>query len=284
MKRRHSFRNCLSLCIALALFACQASQPTKPDLDQNWPAGQTDSGSDSVVILSYNIHHGQGTDDVFDLPRLAQIILGSNADLVALQEVDVRTQRAGGVDQAAELARLTQMHVSFAKAIDFSGGEYGDAVLSRYPIVATQNLSLAAEPHHETRSAAVVIVALPQSGRQIRFVSTHLDHTSDSADRIAQAKQLLERLYTGPQSDLPTIVVGDMNAQPGSEPMKVFRRKLKSAAPTGTLTYPADQPTIQIDWILMSASHPWVVRDFGVLPETVASDHRPLWARLQLPH
>ncbi len=53
-------------------------------------------------ILTYNIHHGEGTDGRFDLARIAGVINGQRPDLVALQEVDRRTTRASGVDQAAE--------------------------------------------------------------------------------------------------------------------------------------------------------------------------------------
>ena len=80
-------------------------------------------------VLSYNIHHGQGTDGRFDLARLAEVIDRLEPDLVALQEVDHRTRRAKGVDQAAELGRLTGMHSWFGKAMDFSGGGYGDSPL-----------------------------------------------------------------------------------------------------------------------------------------------------------
>jgi endonuclease/exonuclease/phosphatase family metal-dependent hydrolase len=70
-----------------------------------------------VRVLSYNIHHGAGTDGELDLPRIANVIRRLKPDLVALQEVDKKTQRSRGVDQAAELGRLTGMHAVFGKAI-----------------------------------------------------------------------------------------------------------------------------------------------------------------------
>ena len=62
-----------------------------------------------VRVLTYNIHHGEGLDGRIDLPRQAAIMTSAAPDLVALQEVDRGTARAGGVDQLAELARLTGM-------------------------------------------------------------------------------------------------------------------------------------------------------------------------------
>ena len=101
------------------------------------------------------------------------------------------TQRAGGVNQAAELARLTGMEVLFGEAIPYSGGSYGDAVLSRLPIEAELIWKLPAEPQHEERVAVGILVRLP-SGERIRFLGTHLDHTRDPSDRVRQAQSILE--------------------------------------------------------------------------------------------
>ena len=91
---------------------------------------------DEIRVLTYNIHHGEGVDGKFDLPRIADVIKLASPDLVALQEVDQGTARASGVDQPAELARLTGMKVVFGRNIDFQGGGYGTAVLSRLPVKA----------------------------------------------------------------------------------------------------------------------------------------------------
>src|ERR1700674_4525771 len=79
-------------------------------------------------VLTYNIHHGQGTDGRFDLSRLAGVMKRVQPDVVALQEVDRGTERSGGVDQLAELERLTDMHAEFGKTMDYSGGRHGGGV------------------------------------------------------------------------------------------------------------------------------------------------------------
>ena len=71
-----------------------------------------------VRVLTYNIRHGQGMDGRVDLSRVADVIRRLEPDVVALQEVDQATTRAGGVDQAAELGRLTGLHSAFGKAMD----------------------------------------------------------------------------------------------------------------------------------------------------------------------
>ena len=88
----------------------------------------------SLRVLTYNIHIGKGLDGKLDLERIARVIRDSKADVVALQEVDVKTRRTENVDQAAELARLTNMHVHFGKAMDHDGGAYGVAILSRFEL------------------------------------------------------------------------------------------------------------------------------------------------------
>ena len=234
-------------------------------------------GAQPLVVLSYNIHHGEGVDGVFDLARLAQLIVDSGADLVALQEVDVGTSRASGVDQAAELGRLSGMHVAFGRAIDFAGGQYGDAVLSRWPIEGVQRIALPAAPDHELRVAVAVTVSPPDGGLRLRFVSTHLDHTTDPADRVAQVGELNARLLP---AALPTLLVGDLNAQPDSKPMA---RLLDAGwlAADGDLapTYPSDMPERKIDWVLLAPGSVGRVGEARVLHEPVASDHCPLLAR-----
>lgn len=232
-----------------------------------------------VHVLSYNIHHGEGTDGLFDLERQAAVILDSGADLVALQEVDAGTTRSSGVHQAEELARLTGMYVSFGEAIPFAGGSYGDAVLSRWPILKAEHIALPAAPNHEARIAVSVEVQVP-GGPRIRFVGTHLDHTKNPADRIQQAQALNEVLLP---ATLPTLLVGDLNAQPLSSPMVTlmeagWQMADESLAPT----FPSDQPERKIDWILQAPGFRTNLSKPKVLMEPIASDHCPYQATWSL--
>ena len=88
----------------------------------------------TLRVLTYNIHHGEAMDKKFDYQRLAKVINDLSPDIVALQEVDVGTERAGGVDQAALLGKLCRMHHAFGPAMPYQGGQYGEAILSRFPI------------------------------------------------------------------------------------------------------------------------------------------------------
>ncbi len=102
-------------------------------------------------VVSYNIRNGH--DVRHDMSLLAADILSVGADIVGLQEVDVGTSRAGGRDTLDELARaLGWEHCAFCRAIDFAGGQYGTAILSRYPINAFEIIPLPTPASAEGRS------------------------------------------------------------------------------------------------------------------------------------
>jgi endonuclease/exonuclease/phosphatase family metal-dependent hydrolase len=233
-----------------------------------------------VRVITYNIHHGEGTDGQFDLPRIARVIQQFEPDLVALQEVDVKTARSGGVDQAAELGKLTGMNVAFGKAMDYSGGQYGEAILSRYPLQSTKNYALPFTEGREPRAAISARVRLGESGPEILFVGTHLEH-ADAALRLRQAQHLARELAA--VEGVPALLTGDLNAVPDSPPMRALLRSWADAgADHPAPTCPAAAPTARIDYILFRPADRWRVVEYRVIEEKVASDHRPVAAVLEL--
>jgi hypothetical protein len=87
--------------------------------------------ADALRVVSYNIRHGRGNDDVVDLERTARVLRALSPDIVGLQEVDERATRSGGVPQAVRLGELLGMHHAFGRFMDYQGGAYGLAILSR---------------------------------------------------------------------------------------------------------------------------------------------------------
>ena len=85
-------------------------------------------------VMTYNIHHGEGLDGKVDLLRIAELIKRECADLVALQEVDKGVERTARRDFPDELAALTSLTYVFSNNYHFQGGEYGNAVLTRFPV------------------------------------------------------------------------------------------------------------------------------------------------------
>lgn len=237
-----------------------------------------------IKVMSYNIHIGNPPSEAAssrNLQAIADVINLQKPDLVALQEVDVNTTRSGkGIDQAKELAKLTGMHYFYAKAIDYQGGQFGDAVLSRLPIIESKRYELSVTPElgGELRSVAMVVVE--KDGIRFNFASTHLDHLSSDANRDHQAKELINHIKV---LDKPLIVAGDLNAQPTHNAIKILQQQLTYACTSNCpLTFPAVNPNRTIDYIMLNMPEKFVVKDYRIINETYASDHLPVMATIEL--
>lgn len=242
-------------------------------------AQQSTDSKRIIRILSYNIFHGETLNHDFDLERIAGVIRSVSPDVVALQEVDFKTNRAKSMDLVTRLGYLTNMLPLFGKAMKYDGGEYGEGILSRFSFKETLNNPLPHSQRNEPRAALEAVVELP-SGDEIIFIGTHLDHTRDQADRIAQAKRI-NRLFK--KNKKPTILAGDLNATPESEPMRILFRFWTDASARNPLpTFPSSEPRRRIDYVLFRPANRWRVLETRVIDEKIASDHCPLLVVLEL--
>jgi endonuclease/exonuclease/phosphatase family metal-dependent hydrolase len=230
-------------------------------------------------VLTYNIHHGEGMDGQFDLARLAEVMLRTEPDLIALQEVDRRTARAGGVDQLAELERLTGMYGAFGKAMDFQGGAYGVAVLSRFPVLQVQNRALPGSPDREPRTGLTVDVALEGAGPRLHFTSTHLDQGRDLTSRLEQAGYL--NVVLAGDDGTPGVLAGDMNSQADTEVMKLLTERWTDMFVAPAPPAPTDRPMRRVDYVLVRPAPMWRTVDSQIIDDRVASDHRPVLVVLE---
>jgi endonuclease/exonuclease/phosphatase family metal-dependent hydrolase len=239
----------------------------------------------AIRVITYNIHHGEGTDRKFDLPRIANLLLAEKPDIIALQEVDQKTRRASGVDQPAELARLTGMQAVFGRNIDFEGGGYGTAVLSRLPVRSSESIKLKSYYPPTAQNAeqrGVQVLEIGENGKtELLFLCTHLDYRPPDDERMNSAITINELIKK--RGDLPAIIAGDLNAKPDSRPIREFEKEWKIAAADAPLvTFPADKPDRWIDYVMYRPAERWTVEEVRVLDELVASDHRPVLAVLRL--
>ena len=232
-----------------------------------------------MTVLTYNIHHAEGTDGKLDLERIATIIRSQKPDLVALQEIDDKTERVGGLAEAAELGRLTGMHHVFGKAMDYRGGGYGQAVLSRWPIAQHKVHQLPQRANREPRILLTARIAAPHG--DIVFATTHLDHQLEEV-RLEQA-MAINKLLPAKDGAL-TILCGDFNAAPESGTMKaVFKHWTDTAGDKASPTIPSREPSRRIDYILARAGQGTVkTLRSEVLNEPIASDHRPVVATIEI--
>ena len=232
----------------------------------------------SPRVASYNVRRGFGMDNRTNLTRTADTLRGFDADLIGLQEIDVNAERSGVQNQAWRLGQELGMHSAFAKFLDFQGGQYGLAILSRYPIQRIERIEL--PEGNEPRTALAIDLLLPDD-TVITAVNIHFDWVRDDGFRFQQAERLHDALS---QWNRPFVLTGDFNDQPGSRTIELFRDLATEADKpmTASGTYPANKPEIEIDFIFAGPSEQWEVGPSRVVDEPVTSDHRPVLTTLRL--
>ena len=221
------------------------------------PLPEPDRSRRVLRLVTWNILGGRGTDGSHPHTALAVAMRRLNPDAIALQEVDVKTKRARGVDLPARLAELTGMQARFAEAMPHQGGSYGEAILTKLTIAREQRLALAAPAGHEPRAALVLDLTAPFLTKPFRFAGIHLDHQSDAV-RAAQVKELLDRLDP-PDKSTPSILSGDFNASHRDASLAPLLASSLAPAPKDAATWPADKPAEAIDHFFLRPAAAWRV-------------------------
>jgi endonuclease/exonuclease/phosphatase family metal-dependent hydrolase len=242
-----------------------------------------------VRILTYNVHRCVGTDGRLDVGRIAAVIAAQDPDIVALQEVDVRRARTGGVDQVEEIARRLGMSSHFHAALTIEEEEYGDAILTDLPERLVKSGPLpgyAPLPRLEPRGA--LWVAIQAGEAELQVVNTHLGLVP--REQMLQARALAGPEWLAhPQQRGPVALVGDLNAGVRSAVCRCLRARLHDARRAvggprlATTTFPSRLPVARLDHVLVSEGVK--VRALHVPKDSLAraaSDHLPLVADLDL--
>ena len=231
-------------------------------------------------VMTFNIHHGEGLDGNVDLQRIASVIRQEQADLVALQEVDKGVQRTARRDMPAELAALTGMTCTFSNNFHYLGGEYGNAMLTRFPVLGATNSHYQMLRTNEQRG--LLQVTMDVLGRRVVFMNTHIDYRNDDAERLLNVSEI--QSLTARNGGIPAILCGDFNDTPGSRVHQRLKEAFDDAwelAGQGKgWTYPAERPRKRIDYIWISKNEKIKVVGARVLA-SAASDHGALIVELQ---
>ncbi len=242
-----------------------------------------------IRIMTYNVHSCVGMDGKLSAERVAKVIAHYDPDIVALQELDVGRYRTGKVDQAHAIANLLEMEFHFYPALQLEEEQYGDAILSRYPMRLVRAGPLPGLPQHpglEPRGALWVVITL--GDQEVQFFNTHLGLRRK--ERLAQVDALLGPDWLGhPDNREPIIVCGDFNALPRSRVCRKIRRRFQDAQLTlndhrPQRTFFGRYPLGRIDHIFVSPQ----ISVHGVeVPRTaltrMVSDHLPLFVEVSVP-
>lgn len=221
-------------------------------------------------VMTLNMCHAAHSS----VDKIAALINAEKPDFVALQEVDVRTDRVKGRDILTELAVKTGMFAYFSPSMPFQNGYYGNAILSKLPAEHCEMLRLPNEHRTEPRSAMIATYDLG-GGMKLNFASTHFCVKNEEI-RNSQAEYVTRVLR---DSGIPAILAGDLNAGPESEAAKIVNERFYNLTDL-TPTYPAEDPKSKIDYILSYPVNKISVKEgtkVKVLPSKV-SDHRPIVA------
>jgi endonuclease/exonuclease/phosphatase family metal-dependent hydrolase len=235
-----------------------------------------------VRILTYNVHRCVGADRRLDVGRVAAAIAAQSPDIVALQELDVRRARTGGVDQAHELAQRLGMAFHFHAALRVEEELYGDAILTALPERLVKAGPLPRHPRFtrmEPRGA--LWVAVQVAGEELQVINTHLGLAPREQRLQAAALAGGDWLGAAP-AGAPLILLGDFNATPRYAAYRTLAAQLTESRRAARLsrrapTFPSTFPVLALDHVFVSAAVSVEAVRTPLDPlSRLASDHLPL--------
>ena len=236
----------------------------------------------TLRILTYNIYHGETNrrDGVIRMDLYGEIIKGQSPDLVALQEVDKKTTRVGGLDLTEELSKRTGLDCYFCKFRDYRDGEFGSAILSRFPVddlILKKAYQLPdVIPIQSIHPFAKVKL---DDDVHIYFNTSHF--SLDFEERKVQIREVVE-IYKKELDGAPLLICGDFNTEPDSEEMQVLYEEFSMSDALLMNTFSARTGLVKkIDYILFPKNKNWEVVDFKRICRTDASDHCAVFAELK---
>lgn len=221
------------------------------------------------TAITYNIHRGTNINGLPTLDAIASILKSENPDFIALQEVDKYNVRSGFQNQIKWLSNELAMDYVFGSNLNFAVTEYGNGILSKYPILDSGQIMLAYEI--EPRSLLWAKVETEEGILYLTSIHLGLD-TKKRSEHFAIIEEFINSL------DAPVLIMGDLNVLPDNQLLSQFR-----ARTTGQLQYNVtptyiNEVPIQIDYIFGKSIFEI---DSYTVPSN-ASDHFPLILKFKL--
>ena len=246
-----------------------------------------------IRFMTFNVQHFHPYTDAewnsVEVPAFAEAIRCFSPDILTLNEVRGEGPSKDYIGQTAALAGELGYYAFFAPAIMVQGkdgpaGPYGNAILSRYPLLDPENIPIPDPPERysgqgrgfETRDVAKADVLLPGIGR-VTVLTSHFG--LNPSERINAVRTVCERVD---RREFPLILAGDFNANPDDPVLDPVRARLTDTAAVLNgegLSHPSDRPNCKIDYVFASSEWRPV---FASVPPLVLSDHRPYLVDFEL--
>ena len=239
-------------------------------------------------IATYNIQHcrdyvrSMGAEsEIIDIDKVAATVKGLGIDICALNEVYNKEMLEGGANQAKAIGTALGFNSYFAKAIEYKGFEYGNALLSRFPIVSAKRIPLVLpdgmrkKERYEDR--VLLVAELDVSGKPLTVMACHFG-LSDEEREFATDIVLdeVKKIKT------PLIFMGDLNAQPDFDVISKLRGALCDVSKLTDCeepTFDSLNPYMKIDYIFTGGD----IKVLGAdIPRVVCSDHLPVKAKIEI--
>lgn len=243
-------------------------------------------------VMTYNIHHGRGTDRRYDLGRIAKVIAHENPDVVALQEVERYRLRTGRIDQPGELARELEMDYAFSRVQDHRYTDnhhhaaYGNAILTKFPLVAHEHFDISYNGASEPRGCLHATIEI--SGTRLHVFCVHLG--LQYRERNFQIGRLLSEDIVNHRKfgEGPRILLGDFNNWWPVQSAKAIQSHFHDAC---VVTGKKKLRTFGQFFTFLCLDYVFTSPDLKVLSCMVstqrlartASDHRPVVCEVRLP-
>lgn len=251
-----------------------------------------------LKVMSFNVAHGLGMDNKVDLEKTALVIEQARPDIIGLQEIDrCFTARSSFCDQISWFQNRLGMHAAFGPNLDLEPldpamprRQYGNAILSKYPIQHTENHLMVNidAPGESSEQRGMLEAVIQVEGDYLHFFCTHL--SLEDEELQVNVQQILE---IAGKSQLPQILTGDFNAVPENRHIQQLGERFNDAflevGKGDACTYPApvqtasergsSKPMTRIDYVFACRE---VQVERAAVIKTDASDHLPIVAELIL--